>query len=219
MNTFYAWLRTFSFTVLLILILVCGLKIVSSMAQNPSNENSNQPWKVKKVGSKRIKKADMPNPSASTERVIEDQIPSHIPIKVELKNLDKEPLLRNLEVKVTNTSNKPIYYLNLSLMLPDVLSPKGNPIGFPLKYGRAELISFQEPIHPDDKPIAPGESFIFKVSEENLGPFERFAARNKLPLSEIKQIYLMFHLLNFGDKTGFSDTGGSPIPVFQGGKR
>jgi hypothetical protein len=213
MKPFHKQLSSFILVTALAVTLLCGIKVISSMAQNASQENINAlDWKVKKVGPRRQGKKSEPNSALSLESVIEDQIPSHISIKVELLNLKKEGFLRKLEIKVTNISNKPIYYLNLSLLLPDVLSPNGNPIGFPLKYGRTELISFQEPIRPDDVPILPGESFIFKIPEENLGPFERFAARKKLPLSEIKKVYLIFHLLNYGDKTGFSGTGGTPIP-------
>jgi hypothetical protein len=191
---------------------------VSSLAQNAPQKEINEPdWKVEKVGAQRQGKKPSPNSSLILERVIEDQIPSHIPLNVELLNLKKEDFLRKLEIKITNTSNKPIYYLRLSLLLPDVLSPNGNPISFPIKYGRTDLMSFQEPIRLSDVPILPRQSFVFKIREENLGPFERYATRKNFPLSEIKRAYLIFHLLNFGDKTGYTNTGGSPVSAIPNG--
>jgi hypothetical protein len=86
-----------------------SLKLISSLAQNASQQNK-APWKVKKVGAKRLgMKSERRDPSDSQERVIEDEIPSHLPIKVELRNLEVEPMLPNLEVKVTNTSGKRLY--------------------------------------------------------------------------------------------------------------
>ena len=209
----YKKLSHFILVLALLISLLCGVKLISSMAQKGGQENiSTTDWKIKRVGPKRQGQRNVEKESVTSESVIEDQLPGHIPIKVELLNLKKEGFFRNLEIKVTNTSNKPIYYLELSLLLPDVLSPNGNPIRFPIEYGRDELISFDEPIQSTDVPIRPGESVFFKIPEENLGPFERYASKKQLPLSEIKKVYLIFHLLNFGDKTGFSDTGGSPVP-------
>src|SRR5881396_2315597 len=53
------------------------------------------------------------------ERQVEDSIPKHVPIKVKLKrekeakfkDLNNSDWLRDFELEVTNTSNKPIYFL------------------------------------------------------------------------------------------------------------
>lgn len=200
---------------LLLLGLSRSIRIISSLAQTRTTSPQAQgflPWEVKKVGAKRLDiKARQPD-LLPAQRIIEDQIPKHLPIKVELKNLELEPLLRNVEVKVTNTSSKPIYYLSMSLMLPDVLSSDAYPIGFPSKYGRIDLISFREPLRPEDAPIRPGESYVFRIPETYLKGFDIHASRIKLQQSEIRRVYLLFHLLNFGDQTGFAGTGGTSIP-------
>jgi hypothetical protein len=142
---------TLIFTFALCVSLLGSIGVVLSLAQNKTKQNTNLPrWQVNDVGPRRLDpKSDRLDPSASAERVIENQIPHHLPIKVELKNLDKEPLLRNLEVKVTNTSNKPIYFLELDITLPGVVSPGGNDIVFPLRYGRMELVDFDTPVRPE----------------------------------------------------------------------
>jgi hypothetical protein len=210
MKAFITRRRVLAITLIPSLCLLCGIKLITSLAQTSSQENDDLPaWKVKKVEGKRLRKeSKQPDDAVVTERVIEDHIPEHLPIKVELNNLQKKPLLRNLEVKVTNTSNKPIYHLVLGVILPEIISPHGEPMGFPLRYGRMDLISFQEPIRSDDLPIQPGESFTFKIPEENLQSLEQLDTRKNLGLKKLRKLYLMFQLLNFGDKTGFSGTNG-----------
>jgi hypothetical protein len=190
--------------------LLCVTKFVSSMAQETPQEKPN--WKVKKVGPRRMGiKAKEPD-SLDSDRIIEDQIPPRVPIKVEIRNLKTDSLLRDIEIKVTNTAEKPIYFLELGIVLPDNLSPDGYPIGFPLRYGRLELIKFENPLEPNDLPLPPGESFVLKIPENNLSGFEGLVAKGKITPAEVKTVYLMFRHLTFGDKTGFSGGGGSPIP-------
>jgi hypothetical protein len=42
--------------------------------------------------------------------------------------------------------------------------------------------------------------------------FERLAAKGKITNPEVRKVYLVFQQINFGNKTGFSNTGGSPVP-------
>jgi hypothetical protein len=200
--------------------LLSSIGIVLSRAQtNAQQSPALPPWQVRVVGPRMLNpKSDKPDLSTLAERVIENQLPRHLPIKVEIKGLDVEPLLRNLEVKVTNTSNKPIYYLELDISLPGVLSKDGYDIVFPLQYGRTELIDFDEPVRPGDAPLQPGESHVFKVPKENLEPFERYASSINLAQSEIRTVYLFFQQINFGDKTGYVGTGGTRIPNIRQGR-
>ncbi|MGB7923423.1 MAG: hypothetical protein WCF57_09280 [Pyrinomonadaceae bacterium] len=195
-------------------ISLLSMGIVLSKAQtNTQQSTALPPWQVRNVGPRNLSgESKKPSLPASAERVIENQLPRHVPIKVELKNLDKEPLLRNLEVKVTNTSYKPIYFLWLDIVLPDVLVD-GSPIGFPLRYGRMELVHFSEPLRPEDTPIKPGESYVFKIPQSDVEAFEGHAAKVNLAHSEIRRVDLSFAELNFGDGTGFSTTGGRPKDI------
>ena len=198
---------------LLCVALYSGLRIVSGRGQGDSQGQALTPWKVKKTGPRRHEINAKEDVSAtSTDRVIEDQIPAHIPIRVELRKHDVEPLLRNLEVSVTNTSAKPIYYLSLHIILPNVMSFTGHPIGFPLQYGRIALVDFQELIGKEDLPIPPGGNLVFKVSEDNLAPFEGMVAKKKISQSPVRKVELVFDLINFGDKSGFAGRGGEALP-------
>jgi hypothetical protein len=63
--------------------------------------------------------------AAFQERIFENKIPAHIPIKIKIKkekeesfkDLKNEKWLREFELEVTNTGDKPIYFLYIMLGL------------------------------------------------------------------------------------------------------
>src|SRR5215210_7647801 len=90
----------------------------------------------------------VPGSAQSTEeRELEDRIPKHLPIKVKIKkekekafkDLKNEKWLRDFELEITNTGDKPIYSLSLALDLPEVTAPDGLGIAFSVHYGRSQL--------------------------------------------------------------------------------
>ena len=157
-------------------------------------------------------RAQQPPPEG--EREVVEKIPKHLPIKVKIKKPERlkdaknEDWLGELEVEVTNTETKPIYYLWISVFLPDVVAPNGHSFGYPLKYGRSELVALDEPVRPDDVPLLPGEVVVLKVPAEQAELWRRGRARGDRP--NPKKIELRFNYLNFGDGTGF--VGGKPLP-------
>src|SRR5438309_4740625 len=78
------------------------------------------------------------------ERKVEENIPKTLPLKVKLKvekehkfkDVNNSNWLRDFELEVTNASNKPIYFLEFWLTLPDIKSTDNIPIGFSLRYER-----------------------------------------------------------------------------------
>jgi hypothetical protein len=148
------------------------------------------------------------------EREIVEKIPKHLPIKVKIRKPEKlkdarnEDWLSELEVEVANTGAKPIYYLNISVFLPDVFAPSGRNCGFPLQYGRAVLVALDEPVLPDDVPLLPGEVIVLKVLENPVEAWKLRRARGER--TNPKKIEFIFNYLNFGDGTGF--VGGKSLP-------
>lgn len=143
------------------------------------------------------------------QRTLEDNIPAHLPIKVQVRNLNYENWTRDLEVEVRNTGDKPIYYLELFLVMPEV-KENGEAVAFVLRYGRPNLLKFTEPLRPDDIPLDPGASCVLKIPESSSRGWELAKAhRGK---SDPQRISLVFQLLNFGDGTGFGRTDGVSIP-------
>jgi hypothetical protein len=163
-----------------------------------------------------------PSPQGNTarERKIGIGIPKHLPLKFEIKNLDSDRWVYDLEIEVTNTSTKPIYYLDFFITMPGYKSKStGNKLGFWFRYGRVQLVDFAEPLLADDIPIAPGEKHTFKIQESNAKGWEETSKREGRP--EPKVFSLQFQGLNFGDGTGFVTTAGEPVNMHRkvGGAR
>ena len=150
------------------------------------------------------------------EREVVYKIPKHLPIKVKIKKPEKlkdaknEEWLGEVEMEVTNTGTKPIYYLYISLHLPDVFAPTGYPFAYGFQYGRTALIDLAEPVRPDDVPLLPGEVVVLKVPAERAELWRRGRERGDRP--NPKKIELIFRNLNFGDGTGFIGHTGKPLP-------
>src|SRR6266478_5327574 len=107
------------------------------------------------------------------ERKVQDDMPKNVPINIKfkaekeakVKDLNNSDWLRDFELEVTNTSNKPIYFLELWLTLPDTKSENNNPIAFSLRYGRIDFIHFDTKPNDTDVPIKPGETHAFTIAE------------------------------------------------------
>jgi len=151
------------------------------------------------------------------EREIEDRIPAHLPIKVKVKHPEKAKDLKNdnwlgdLEIEVKNTGDKPIYFLRLGLTFVDVKKDSGEELGYSLVYGRGKLIDIDNRAEPEDMPIPPGGTYVFKLHESYVKGWNWYRTKvEKKP--HPKKIAIIFSVINFGDGTGFVGTDGSPIP-------
>ncbi len=157
-----------------------------------------------------------PSPPPEGGREVVYKIPKHLPIKVKVKKPERlkdeknEEWLGELEMEVTNTGTKPIYFLEIVVDMPDVFAPNGLNYAYPLRYGRGALISFREPVRPDDVPIKPGESAVLSVTESEAEGWRRGRAKNEV--TNPKKLEFFFQHINFGDGTGFVGTDGGPIP-------
>ena len=142
---------------------------------------------------------------------LENDIPRHLPIEVKVNNLNSTKWAHDLEVVVTNTSGKPIYFLDLHIILPEIKSPSGPNIGIPLRYGRIDFVKFTTPIEPGDVPIQPGKTYVFKIPASSAKGLDYLRASENQP--EPKKIRIIFQVLNFGDGTGYADAGGTSIDI------
>lgn len=137
-------------------------------------------------------------------------IPKHLPITIEVRNLDKEDWISEFEIEVTNIGEKPIYFLSFVLILPDSKNSESLPTGFSIRYGRSELVVYDNKVRSEDKPLKSGESCILKVSEKSVEGWKK--AKNRFNIQESKVIQLFFQMLRFGDGSGFQDQTGKYIP-------
>lgn len=160
------------------------------------------------------------------ERVFEDAIPKKVPIKVKLKqetensvkDLNNHDWVRDFALEVTNTGERAIYFLNLELisnvtdaglLIDDFNDRRVRRFVFSLYYGRPELGDIISRATPDDIPIAPGETYVFKIHPGQLGWGNGVRAGT---YPDATRIQFLFQALSFGDGTGLLGAGGTPYP-------
>jgi len=154
--------------------------------------------------------------AAAQERILENKIPSHIPIKIKIKkekeqsfkNLKNEKWLREFELEVTNTGDKPIYYFEITMDTDVKFEGSGPEIVFPLRYGRPELGDIVTKATSDDVPVKPGETIILTAG--SVTAWERGVREKRWP--EATKFRAELQILSFGDGTGYFGTTVYPPP-------
>lgn len=145
--------------------------------------------------------------AAVQERIFENKIPAHIPIKIKIKkekeqsfkDLKNEKWLREFELEVTNTGDKPIYYLEIVLHTGVKFDESSPEIVFPLHYGRPELGDIVTKATSDDVPIKPRETIILTTRQATA--WEMGRRQNRWP--DATKLEAETQVLSFGDGTGY----------------
>jgi hypothetical protein len=147
------------------------------------------------------------NAPAQGQRVFENTIPENAPIRIKIKkekeksfkDLKDENWVREFELEVKNTGDKPIYVIYIELITDVKL---GNiPLVFSLVYGRAELGDIITKAEPDDPSIKPGETYVFKIHPGQVPAWEQSLREKSHP--DASRINASLELLSFGDGTGY----------------
>ncbi|MGB7209517.1 MAG: hypothetical protein WBD27_12710 [Pyrinomonadaceae bacterium] len=135
--------------------------------------------------------------------------PKSVPLEVKFKHYDKENWWHDLEIKVTNTGKKPIYFLDLGLWF-DITNEKGNPYGITIGFGdvrRFFSTTNGEIAKEGDPAILPKESYTFRIGDNYVRGWD---LRKKLgTFVEPRTAKLEHGFTNFGDGTGL-EPGGTP---------
>jgi len=150
-------------------------------------------------------------------RQFEDQTPKHLPIKIKVKkeiedgfrDLKNEFWARDFVLEVTNTGNKPIYYLSLNLWT-DVRMASGHLIVFGLSFGQIEFGSLSVKAQTGDISIKPGEIYEFKLHQGELRAWEFMNRKENRP--QPKKLRARFGMMSFGDGTAYVGTDGKALP-------
>jgi hypothetical protein len=154
---------------------------------------------------------------APDERKVNVHSYNRMPVVVkEIRNLNKgDNWYRDLEIEVKNISRQPIYFISLGLEFPNIPPsvapqplPDGNmparvATGFSVNYGDSRLTDVRVLAGPDDVPIKPGESHVFKIPEAKVIGIEWMNQNMNLPPDAWKQIELSLDIISFGDGTGY----------------
>ena len=145
--------------------------------------------------------------AAFQERILENGVREHVPIKFKIKkekeesfkDLKNEKWVREFELEVTNTGDKPIYFLYLHV-ITDVKFG-ATPLMFILHYGRPELGDLVTKALPDDVPIKPKETYTLKFHQGQIPAWEKSVREGNHP--DATKIRIVLFGLSFGDGTGY----------------
>jgi len=151
--------------------------------------------------------AQSPSAAPQRERVLESLIKKQLPIKVNIKkekeasfkDLNNPNWLREFELEVINTGDKPIYFLDIQLISDVKIG--GQSLDFPLIYGRPELGDVISKAWPEDVPIKPGESYVFKIHPGQIPAWEQNVRDGIMP--DATKIVVLPQTISFGDGTGY----------------
>ena len=141
------------------------------------------------------------------ERVLQNNIKESVPIKVKIKK-DKENSFKDLkngkwigefELELTNTGDKPIYFVYITLV-SDV-EYGGTSMVFPLQYGRSELGDIITRAEDNDIAIKPGETYVFTIHPGQIPAWENEVAKGTWP--DATKLTVAPQMLSFGDGTGY----------------
>lgn len=149
---------------------------------------------------------DIQSSEKDEERELGVGVPKHVPLKIKTKNINSKKWSHDLEIEVTNTSNKPIYYLSFMVVMQGIKSPEGKEHMFWVHYGRAQLNDFSTRLESTDTPLLPNESYVLKIDQADADAWE--TTRSKLKKPQPSKVGLVFQMLNFGDGTGYANAQG-----------
>jgi hypothetical protein len=153
--------------------------------------------------------------AALQERIFENKIPAHIPLKIKIKkekeesfkDVKNEKWLREFELELTNTGDKPIYFVYIT-MGTNVKVDNGLEMVYPLTYGRAQLGDIVSKPTSDDSPIKPGETIYLQIGE--VPYWEKGVRERRWP--QATKFSAHIQVLSFGDGTGYFGTKLYPPP-------
>jgi hypothetical protein len=148
----------------------------------------------------------------SDERKVENTVSEKVPVKVKvkdeksLKDKKNKNWARELEIEVKNTGNKRLYYVNVEILMPDIVI-NGGTFVLRMVYGRKKLLFPDEPLVPEDKPIMPGESITLKIPEGQVKAYEGGRDEDKI-YSDPERVEIVVHAVRTDD-TYFFQSGQS----------
>lgn len=156
-----------------------------------------------------------------SKRTFESAVPAQVPLKIKIKKDKEDKALdpenknwfRDIEIEITNTSDKPIYFFSLDIVMMDVLTDAGVMVTFPIRYGRGAFYEHNTKPIREDVPLEPKATKTFTFEETNIIGFEAWREKNKK--NDPMKLEVWFHHLNFGDGTGFTSLNALPFPFKQ----
>jgi hypothetical protein len=128
----------------------------------------------------------------------------------EIRNIQGDHFLRDVEIEIKNITNKPIYYVSLYIRFPDIKVESKGYYAFGLIYGDTRFDRVGELASPQDRPIPPGGTVTLTVPSSIWEGFEWYVTEKNLPPAATNKVEIRLEEVSFGDGTGYEY--GRPYP-------
>ena len=142
-------------------------------------------------------------------------IPKTVPIKIEIPDNDQDSPPDEIVIKITNTGDKPIYFLNLNVDSIEKIA--GERVGFPsLKYGNVMLGDFSlvaEQIAQEREKsqfLAANDFVELVITKGQMQGFKKLLSKRNY--EGFPRLELALSVLSYGDGTGFVTPSAVPMP-------
>jgi hypothetical protein len=110
--------------------------------------------------------------------------------------------LENLAIEVENTSNKPVYFVRLTVILPQVVE-NNKQLCFDVIYGDWRLVNLSQKANAGNSAIPPGQRMRLYFSPGNHQHLVNFLSSRSRSLSTVTTASVLLQEVNFGDGTGY----------------
>lgn len=142
-------------------------------------------------------------------------IPKTVPIKVEIPGNDLDSPPEEVVLKITNTGDKPIYFLNLHVDSLEKIAGARISLAT-LKYGNVMLGDFTlaaEQIARERERsefLAPNDFVELVITKEQVRAFKNFVSKRNY--QALPRVLLELSVLSYGDGTGLLTPSAVPMP-------
>jgi hypothetical protein len=155
------------------------------------------------------------NPAQSGRKITQSRF-EDMPVAIrEIRNLNRgESWFRDLEIEVENVSDKPIYFVSLTLRFPDIPAPPPAPradglavssshTGFSLHFGDDRLMDIAAAPGPGDAPLLPGRTHALRVPPGRAYGLDYLKRSRGVSDEATKRIELLLNVVSFGNGDGY----------------
>jgi hypothetical protein len=134
-----------------------------------------------------------------------------IPVSVvAVRNLEND-WLKDVEIEVENKSGKPIYFLSVDFMFPDIPRNEGRGYSWTLFFGNSALMQIQNRASSQDLAIESEQRQSLKVTDHLWKGLQYYLESLKgLSNKNARRVVIRIAEISFGDGTGF--IGGAIFP-------
>lgn len=145
------------------------------------------------------------------EQRIINTIPGHVPLKVDVVNGGMKSSLEDVEIRVTNTGNRSIFFLDLDLAAAEEFAPRNRAGLWGLRFGDVGLYDFGKPIasilsdRPQTVSLRPGQSTVMEPDQRKSKRYVELTWKfmEEKGYTKDSKFVLELVLLRFEDGTGY----------------